>query len=353
MKKNEVRELKVLKNLVDEFITQKEAVSSRALCENYREGVSPATIRIDLFKLEQKGYIYQPHTSAGRIPTISGYRKYLELIKNDITKANYDKTEFLQSMLVQNYRDIPLSLHYIKQLLAKETDQLSFVAEPEISYDCLSKLDVFKIANDKLLFVVSLDSGMDKTVIIKPEFDISENQLKVLVRYLNEELVGLRIFDIMHKYLDNISDKMTEDNKLLSCFLKEFYNALLELNSFYIHFDGSIEFLNQPEFDLKKNILLFLDMMQRQDILIGLMQKKAVTEPWNIVIGEDFANPEWSGFSMIYAKYEIFDIPGYLGVIGPNGMNYKNNIPIVRDIAQSITNTTKKGMMVPKNDKKR
>jgi heat-inducible transcriptional repressor len=353
MKKNEIRELKVLRNLVDEFINNKEAVSSRALCENYKEGVSPATIRIDLFKLEQKGYIYQPHTSAGRIPTVLGYRKYLEIVKDDMNKIKYDKTDFLQSMLVQNYRDIPLSLHYIKQLLAKETDQLSFVAEPEISYDCLNKLDVFKISNDKLLFVVSLDSGMDKTVIVKPDFDITENQLKVLVRYLNEELSGLRIYDILHKYLDNMTDKMTVDNKLLSSFLKEFYNALLELNSFFIHFDGSIEFLNQPEFDLKKNILLFLDMMQRQDILISLMQKKSTNESWNVVIGEDFANPEWGSFSMIFAKYEIFDIPGYLGVIGPNAMNYKNNIPVVREVADIITKTTKKGMMVPKNDKKR
>ncbi len=353
MKKNEIRELEVLKNLIDEFITHKEAVASRSLCENYIEGVSPATIRNDLARLESKGYIYQPHTSAGRIPTIDGYREYIRLIRPEIEPAKYDKTDFLKSMLVQNYRDIPLSLHYIKQLLAKETDQLSFVAEPEISFDCLSKLDVFKISKDKLLFVLSLDSGMDKTVILKPEFEISETQLKVLVRYLNEELIGLRIYDILHKYLDNLNGIKSEDNKLLSYFLKEFYNALLELNNFYIHFDGSVAFLNQVEFDNKSNILLFLEMMQRHDILISRMQKYDSTSDWDVLLGEDFGNPEWSGFSMIFARYEIFDIPAYLGVIGPNSMNYRKNIPIVRDVAKVITETTKKGMMVLKNEKKR
>ncbi len=364
MKKNELREQEVLKNLVEEFIETKEAVASRSLCENYIEGISSATIRNDLSRLEGKGYIYQPHTSAGRIPTIAGYRKYVDCIKPEVAKIKYDKTDFLQSMLVQNYRDIPLSLHFIKQLLAKETDQLSFVAEPEISYDCLSKLDVFKVANDKLLFVISLDSGMDKTIIIKPDFDISEAQLKVLVRYLNDELTGLRIYDIINKYLDNLSDIVSEDNKLLQCFLKEFYNALIELNSFYIHFDGSVEFLNQVEFDNKHNILLFLEMMQRHDLLISMMQKyqldsekgykqDASSTEWNILLGEDFGNPEWNGFSMIFSRYEIFDIPAYLGVIGPNSMNYKKNIPVVRDIAKIITQTTKKGMMVLRNDKKR
>ncbi len=353
MKKNEVRELAVLKNLIDEYLMSKEPVSSRSLCENYLDDVSSATVRNDLIRIEQKGLIYQPHTSAGRIPTTLGYRKYLDLIKPELKKVTYDKTEFLQSLLVSNYRDIPLSLHYIKQLLAKETDQLTFVAEPEISYDCLSKLDVFKISNDKLLFVVSLDSGLDKTVILKPDFEISEQQIKVLVRYLNDELVGLRIYDIQHRYLENISNKWSDDNKLLGLFLKEFYNALLELNSFFIHFDGSIEFLNQPEFDTKNIILLFLDMMQRQDVLTNIMQKNYIAnESWSIVLGEDFGNPEWSNFSMIFSKYEIFDIPGYLGIIGPSRMDYRHYIPIVRDIADVITKTTKKGMMVLRNEKK-
>ncbi|MCB5249987.1 MAG: heat-inducible transcriptional repressor HrcA [Candidatus Cloacimonadales bacterium] len=352
MKKSEIRELEVLKSLVEDFILTKEAVASKVICEDYITDISSATIRNDLARLEKKGYIYQPHTSAGRIPTTMGFRKYLDLISSEVDKASYDKTDILQSMLIQNYRDIPLSLYYIKQLLAKETDQLSFVAEPEISYDCLSKLDVFKIGKNKLLFVLSLDSGMDKTIIIKTDYDISEDQLKVLVRYLNDELTGLRIYDIINKYLDEISDIITEDNKLLRYFLKEFHNALIDLNSFYIHFDGSIEFLNQTEFDNKNNILIFLEMMQRHDILVSLMQKNLVSEDYNVIMGEAFSNPEWSGLSMIYSRYEIFGIPAYLGVIGPVAMNYKKNLPIVRDIAKLITETTKRGMMVVRNEEK-
>ena len=351
MKNVEIREQKILKSLIEEYIKTKTPVSSRILCEDHLVDVSSATIRSELFKLEQKGLIYQPHTSAGRIPTISGYRQYIDLIKKEESGISYDKLDFLKSLLVNNYRDIPMSLHYIKQLLAKETDLLTFVAEPEISYDTLLKLDVFKISNDKLLFVVSLASGMDKTIVVKPDFEITEQQLKVAVRYVNEELSGLRIYDIQHKYLEEMSEKWLEDNKLLTLFLKEFYYALFELNNYFIHFDSNIEFLEQPEFDTKKLIMVFLSLMQRQDMLVNIMQKNLSGQEWQVILGEDFGNPEWSDFSMMYAKYEIFDIPGFLGVIGPSRMDYKTLIPMVRDIAKTITQTTKKGMMVPRNEK--
>jgi transcriptional regulator of heat shock response len=100
--------------------------------------------------------------------------------------------EILRDLLIHNYKDTPRALHYIMQMLAKETDQLSFVAEPEVSNGYLAKLDVFPIGHRKLLFLMSLDSGLDKTVIMTCDYDISETQLRKLVRYLNDELAGLQ-----------------------------------------------------------------------------------------------------------------------------------------------------------------
>jgi heat-inducible transcriptional repressor len=313
--------------------------------------VCSATIRSELFKLEQQGYIYQSHTSAGRTPTISGYRKYLEIIEPELNNIVYDKIDVLKSLLVGNYHDIPLSLHYVVQLLAKETDLLTFVAEPEISYDILYKLDVFKLSKGKLLFVICLASGMEKTIVVNPNFDITEHQLKFVVRYINDELSGMRIYDIQNKYLKEMSEKWQTDNKLLNLFMKEFYFALMEMNKFYIHFDSSIDFLHQPEFDTKDIIILFLNLMQRQDMLINIMQKYIDKNDYKVIIGEEFGNPSWSDFSLIFARYEIYDIPGFLGVIGPNRMDYKTLIPKIRDIAKTITEITKQGMLVPHKKK--
>ncbi|MEA2096934.1 MAG: heat-inducible transcriptional repressor HrcA [Candidatus Cloacimonadota bacterium] len=347
MKKNEIRREKVLKYVIEEHVSSCEPISSKLICDKYLANTSPATIRIDLNKLEKANLIYQPHTSAGRIPTIQGYRTYIEQSKNEITNTHFDKADILRDILIKHYKDTPLALHYIMQLLARETDQLSFVAEPEVSYGYLEKLDVFKISGDKLLFVVSLDSGLDKTVILKCDHNISPHQLKAIVRYVNDTLVGQRIFDIQNTVLEEIAEKVTEENTILKQFLEELQNAFSEISDYYIHFDGNISFLEQPEFNDKRAILTFLNFMQRQDHLINLMQEKE-TGSWNILMGEDFAQSEFTNFAMIFAKYEIFGIPGYLGVLGPIRMNYAKNIAIIRDIANIITETTKKGMVVPK-----
>ncbi len=348
MKKNQLRLNDTLRALVDEFIGTNEPVSSRVLNEKYLRQVSSATLRLDLFKLEQLNLIYQPHTSAGRIPTTKGYRSYLGLIEDAHEKVRYERMEILRDLLIHNYKDTPRALHYIMQMLAKETDQLSFVAEPEVSNGYLAKLDVFPIGDRKWLFLMSLDSGLDKTVILKCEYDISETQLRKLVRYLNDELVGLRIYDIANKVLAEMRENMHQDNALVSMFLRELHKAFIEISDFFIHYDGSIKFLEQPEFDSKHTILNFMNLIQRQDHLLNLMRSRVTGKQVNILLGEDLDNEDWHNFVVIYGRYEVFGIPGYLGVIAPIRTDYRKLIPLIRDITDTITITTRRGMIVPK-----
>lgn len=348
MKKNQIRLNHTLRALVDEFICSNEPVSSRVLNEKYLADVSSATLRLDLFKLEQDNLIHQPHTSAGRMPTIRGYRQYLELIETDHINVQYERMDILRELLIHNYKDTPRALHYIMQLLAKETDQLSFVAEPEVSNGYLAKLDVFPIGSRKLLFVMSLDSGLDKTVILKCEYDISEVQLRKLVRYLNDELVGLRIYDIANKVLIEMRENMHQDNLIVSSFLQELHKAFIEISDFFIHYDGSVKFLEQPEFDSKATILSFMNLVQRQDALLNVMRAKPLIGEVNVLMGEDLNNQIWQDFVVIYGRYEVFGIPGYLGIVAPLRTEYRKLIPLIRDITRTITITTRKGMMVVK-----
>ena len=348
MKKNQLRLNETLTALVDEYIQNCEPVSSRVVKEKYLPDVSSATLRLDLLKLEQQNLISQPHTSAGRVPTISGYRAYIKQIEPTHAKISYPGMDMLRELLIRNYKDTPLALHYIMQNLAKETDQLSFVAEPEVSSGYLAKLEVFAIGGRKFIFVMSLDSGLDKTVILKCDNDLSDQQLRKLVRYLNDELAGLRVYDIGNRVLVEMREHT--DNSLISQFLVELHKAFIQISDFYIHYDGSIKFLEQPEFDSKENILKFMNLIQRQDFLLKSMRNHEQNQPVNIILGEDFAHREWADFALIYGKYEIFGIPGYLGVLAPIRTDYRKLIPLIRDVAHTITSTTKRGMIVPKQE---
>lgn len=349
MKKNQLRLNETLKALVDEYIMSCEPVSSRILNEKYLRNVSSATLRLDLLKLEKMNLISQPHTSAGRIPTIKGYREYLRLIEPEIEKIRYEGMDLLREILVRNYKDTPRALYYIMENLAKETDQLSFVAEPEVSSGYLAKLDVFSIGENKLIFVMSLDSGLDKTVILKCDNELTEAQLKKLVRYLNDELAGLQIYDIANRVLVEMQENA--DNGMISWFLAELHKAFMEISDFFIHYDGSINFLEQKEFNDKENILKFMSLLQRQDFLLNTMRKHQSDKEVNVVLGEDLAKGSWLDFALIYAKYEVFGIPGYLGVLAPVRTEYRKLIPLIRDVANTITNTTKRGMVVPQEKK--
>jgi len=349
MKKNQLRLNETLKALVDEYIICCEPVSSRILNEKYLRNVSSATLRLDLLKLEKMNLISQPHTSAGRIPTIKGYREYLRLIEPEIEKIRYEGMDLLREILVHNYKDTPRALYYIMENLAKETDQLSFVAEPEVSSGYLAKLDVFSIGENKLIFVMSLDSGLDKTVILKCDNELTEAQLKKLVRYLNDELAGLQIYDIANRVLVEMQENA--DNGMISWFLAELHKAFMEISDFFIHYDGSINFLEQKEFNDKENILKFMSLLQRQDFLLNTMRKHQSDKEVNIVLGEDLAKGSWLDFALIYAKYEVFGIPGYLGVLAPVRTEYRKLIPLIRDVARTITNTTRRGMVVPQEIK--
>jgi len=168
------------------------------------------------------------------------------------------------------------------------------------------------------------------------------------VRYLNDELAGLRIYDIANKVLAEMRDKMHQDNALVSVFLRELHKAFIEISDFFIHYDGSIKFLEQPEFDSKHTILSFMNLIQRQDHLLNLMRSNVSKNQVNILMGEDLHNEDWYNFVVIYGKYEVFGIPGFLGVIAPIRTDYRKLIPLIRDITNTITVTTRKGMIVPK-----
>jgi len=350
MKKNQLRLDKTFVALVDEYILSNEPVSSRVLNEKYLRGVSSATLRLDLMKLEKQNLIQQPHTSAGRIPTINGFRAYLRLIAPEHANVSFKDMKLLRDLLIRHYKDTPLAMNYIMQLLAKETDQLSFVAEPEVSSGYLAKLEVFPIGMQKFIFVMSLDSGLDKTVVMKLDYDITEAQLKRLVRYLNDELVGLRIYDIANKVLIEMRENMYRDNALVSMFLSELHKAFVDISDFYINYDGSINFLEQPEFDSKQNILSFMNMIQRQEYLMNLMRNFDTEADVNVLMGEDLNVPQWYDFSLIYGRYEVFGIPGYLGVVAPLRTDYRRLIPLIRDVTKTITETTRKGMVVPQQE---
>jgi len=158
--------------------------------------------------------------------------------------------------------------------------------------------------------------------------------------------VGLRVYDIANKVLVDMRERSEGESDLLSQFLSELHKAFIEISDFFIHYDGSIKFLEQPEFDSKEVILSFMNLIQRQDFLLSAMRGND-QQSVNVLMGETLSDPKWLDFALIYGKYEVFGIPGYLGVLSPLRTDYRRLIPLIRDVTSTITQTTRRGMIVP------
>ena len=260
------RQKDVLRTIILEYLKTAEPVGSKVLQEHYNLQVSSATIRNEMVNLTNLGYISQPHTSAGRVPTEEGYRFYITELIDYEENIPEEKIRWMQNILAQNYHSIDKMLNSLMRFLANVSGQLSIIAEPELSYGIIKSINIFNISQNKLLFIVSLESGLDKTLIIDyPDLfrnQITDAQLHAITRYLHQNFAGKQIYQIEHYYLSqfrsNTLDKKNIENSFLDRILSALCSAFGKVTDYDVHFDWSIQFLDQPEFSSKEEILNFL-----------------------------------------------------------------------------------------------
>lgn len=340
------RQKDILKSIILEYIQSAHAVGSSVLIDNYDFSISSATVRNEMALLSEKGFIEQPHTSAGRIPTEIGYQFYI----NDI--LDFDKTipeesiKLMQNLLTQNYKSLELMLTATLKFLAHISGQMSIIAEPDFSFGNINKFNIFQIHNDKLLIVLSLSGGFDKTFIIPNENNLSSDQIRALVRYLNKRLAKKTINEVKKI----LSDELQNENDPSNTIILEIYtriNVILnQVSDLTLRFDGEIGFMSQPEFNSQEKILNLLEVINDHDYLTKIFRKYTDNQ-YTILMGEEFEHSEFKDLVLIFGKYSAMDLNGYIGILGTKRMNYKDNIPLICFASKMITELTKRGAVIP------
>ncbi len=323
-----VRQRDILKSIILEYIKSAEAVGSSILTENYNFSISSATIRNEMALLSEKGFIKQPHTSAGRIPTEQGYQFYINDIL-DFDKAIPEKSiKLMQNLLTQNYKSLELMLSAILKFLAHVSGQMSIIAEPDFSYGNIKNFNIFQIHNDKLLIVLSLSGGFDKTFIIPNENDLSSAQINALVRYLNKRLSDKTINEVKKILSAELDNKENPKNAIILEIYTKINEILNTVSDLTLRFDGEIGFMSQPEFNSQKKILNLLEVINNHDSLTNIFRRYSDND-YTIIMGEEFEQNEFKDLVLIFGKYSAMDLNGYIGILGTKRMNYKDNIPLI------------------------
>lgn len=332
------RESSILKSLIVNFVNNATPIGSRFLSKAFKNWLSPATIRNIMMDLEEKGLVAQPHTSAGRIPTDLGYRCYVDdlMMMERLTKP--EKQQIEQDLKNVANEDVEAILEKSCEMLSKISNQLGIVLSPRFYQGKFDKLELVKISENKLLVIITIASGLVKTIVMEIKYSIPAEKLEETARILNERLSGLTLRKIRNTFKNRMSDINYGDENLISQF-SESVDKIFSIDDEHVHLRGTQNIFLQPEFAHRERITSLLELIDNQKILIRVFNDTTKDdEKISITIGQENKEELISNCSLITAVYKIGDVTGILGVLGPTRMKYEKVTSLVDYIAREISN---------------
>ncbi len=330
------KEKLVFEAIVSSFILTANPVASSFIAQNSHLAYSPATIRAIMARLEEKGYIYQPHTSAGRVPTTLGYRLYVDHMMKRARLSGVEK-EKLRQVLSSSTGDFESVLRESTRILAHLTHQLGIMISPHLEEGIFHRMDITRISSERLLLILSIKSGIVKTIFLEINSGIHDEQLDSLREVLNERLHGLKLKEIREKFKEIVEDIRAEDSELIHIFIRSAKQIFDFSENNEVYLTGTHNILRQPEFTDNEKISGVVELLEDKRIIIRLLGNKVSGEDLNIIIGEEIGEEAMENCSIIAARYKIDNVIGMLGIIGPTRMNYSHLVPLVEFTARVIS----------------
>jgi len=318
------RESLVLQALVEAYIDLGNPIASQTLCQREDWEVSSATIRNALARLERKGYVKQPHTSAGRIPTDKGYRFY---VAQRMTEGGFKEEEDLQFQLEARLQDGSYEeiLGQLARSIGDISHQLGLVMSPRFEQGIFHQLELVYLAENRLLLVVTISQGLVKSLVIEVDSRVSQDDLEMMGRLLNERLHGLTMAEIRRSVRERVRSLRTGNPQLLRVVAAEI-QGLAYPSGADLHVAGTGNICLQPEFHDPLKVAGLMELVEEKDVLAHLLSMR---EGVVITIGKENVPRAMQLCSMVTASYEVDGALGVIGVIGPTRMPYGRVVTLV------------------------
>lgn len=330
----DTRKKAILFVAVQEYILTAEPVSSQRLVEKYQLGVSSATVRNELAALEDLGYLRQPHTSAGRIPTDIGYRFYVD---NTLDKPglSVQEEEAVTELFSVINREMGAMLHETTRILSNLTNYVAVVLAPSFKKSVLKHVDLVSISSRHILVVLITDKGQVLKRIINIE--LVDKGLSGIEQFLNERLQGLTQAQILAlKQGIELIDRDT--SRLMKHLIGEIADVMASEDKERVFLGGTSTILRQREFEDLNRIEGLLSSLEHGYHLLQWLEDSLRTEKVLVKIGSENTDQQIKDCSVIASSYHIDgETLGTLGIIGPTRMDYARAISSVKFIADNLT----------------
>lgn len=324
------RKLNILKAIVKDYIETAEAVGSRTISKKHDLGVSAATIRNEMADLEELGYLIQPHTSAGRVPSEKGYKLYVDLLMSQSELSDDDK-RLIEHCVNENINHMKDLIQETSKLLSQLTNYTTVaVANNVQSHSVIKHIQLVSMNDNKILLIVVTDKGDIKNANLTTNVYLDQSKLNIISDNLTNKLGGKNITDLDDRLIAFIKYEISE----YSSFIDQLLNALnfesVEEELLY-SLNGATNIFNYPEFNDVLKAKSFLKMIEKKDNIESMIKSKGIQKDnINIVIGSDNNCEIAQDCSIVTATYEIDkNLVGKISFIGPTRMDYSRIYAIV------------------------
>ncbi len=340
------RQRRILARLVAEYIEQGEPVSSAWLAEHSALGVSSATVRNILARLEEHGLVHQPHTSAGRVPTDSGYRVYVDSLLEGRRRRPRSSSE-LEARL-RRHATVGDLLENASQELSRASHHIGFALAPATPSARLRHVDFAPLDGQRVLVIVVASGGVVTHRVIETEEEADPDLLAAAANYINREFVGLTLHEARNAIVEQMRQERILYDALMAMALRLARAGLDDVaqeETLYVQGASYLvdELLGETvERDRMLDMLrALLRLIEEKHQLIELLSRCVETDGLTIVIGSEHASPDLHAFSLVASTFSDGGKSGTVGVIGPTRMRYQRAISVVDSVSQAVSQLSK------------
>ncbi len=329
------RKKRILRSIIEAHISMGEPIGSKYLVTSAEIPFSSATIRNEMAELEEMGYLEQPHTSAGRIPTTLGYRFYVDSLM-DSYKLTASEIVALNNMLKSKIGELDTIIQSASKLVANLTNYTS-VAIKASDKDTVKAFSYMLLDEHNFLLVMKMSSDNVKTKQVYTDIVADENNLSLLVSLFNEYCIDIAPDEIPYSVIVKLENAMGASYKLVSPAIKAFYDTVASSSDSEVNFAGVNKLLEYPEFSDVEQLKRVFSMLENKDEFIDIISKSE-KDKVNVFLGNSDEHKFASNSAFIFKTLTVDGkVVGAIGVFGPTRMDYSKVISTVEYLTEKIT----------------
>lgn len=330
------RKALILRAIVSHYVSTGEPVGSKTLVDRYRLRVSPATVRNDMGALEDRGYIYQPHTSAGRIPTDTGYRFFVDSSPAD-TRLAAEQTQQIRHFFGQPRYEFEESLRQTAALLSRLTDHAAVVFAPVLDHSLVRHVELVRLSTERAMFVLVTDTGRVENHVLPIPAEISDDDLQQASDMLNRLVMDTNVDAAAATITENVQHFPPDLRDAVVAVAGAIASDLETREHERVFLEGTSNIVDEHKFADLETVRQVIGALEHRRLVLEVMADALSETDLSVRIGSENTIEEMQACAVITAPYGFEgNILGTLGVVGPTRMDYRKTIAAVYEVSSNL-----------------